>query len=116
MKKIIPIIFILSIFCFVVYNSKTEYYEKSKEFYSKTFSGEIIKITEGRGNKIYYESDKYFYSSECENLEIKVGDLVRKNINEIIVLRKNSNGEYIEIGKEQIKKPSKSYFNYFFGV
>ena len=32
MRKIIPAIIVISIFCFMVYNSKTEYYEKSKEF------------------------------------------------------------------------------------
>ena len=116
MRKTIPVILVISIFCFMVYNSKTEYYEKSKQFYANSFSGEIIKITEGRGNKIYYENDKYFYDFECDGLEIKVGDVVRKNINEIIVLRKNLNGEYVEVGKEIIKKPSKSYFNYFFGI
>ena len=116
MRKIIPAIIVISIFCFMVYNSKTEYYEKSKEFSRSTFSGEILKITEGRGSKIYYENDKYFYDSDCEGLEIKVGDVVRKSISEIIVMRKNSNGEYVEIGKEIIKEPNKSYFNYFFGI
>jgi len=116
MRKIIPAIIVILIFCFMVYNSKTEYYEKSKEFSRSTFSGEIQKITEGRESKIYYENDKYFYDSDCEGLEIKVGDVVRKSISEIIVMRKNSNGEYVEIGKEIIKEPNKSYFNYFFGI
>ena len=115
MRKTIPVILVISIFCFMVYNSKTEYYEKSKQFYANSFSGEIIKIIEGRGNKIYYEKDKYFYDFEFDSLNIKVGDVVRKNSSEIMVMRKNSNGEYIEVGKEVIKKPSKSYFNYFFG-
>lgn len=116
MRKIIPIVIIISIFCFMVYNSKSEYYEKSREFYKSTFNSEILKIKEGRGNKIYYEDDKYFYDSECEELEIKVGDLVRKNSSEIIVMRKDSNGNYVEVGKELINEPSKSYFNYFFGI
>lgn len=116
MRKIIPAVIVISIFCFMVYNSKTEYYEKSKEFYTNTFSGEILKITEGRGNKIYYENDKYFYDSNCEGLEIRVGDVVRKSISEIIVMRKDSIGEYVEVGKQIIKEPSKSYFNYFFGI
>jgi hypothetical protein len=116
MRKIIPAIIVISIFCFMVYNSKTEYYEKSIEFSKSTFSEEILKITEERGNKIYYENDKYFYDSNCQGLEIKVGDVVRKSINEIIVMRKNSNGEYVEVGKEIIKEPSKRYFNYFFGI
>jgi hypothetical protein len=114
MRKTIPIILVFSIFCFIVYNSKTEYYEKSKEFYKSTFSGEILKITKGRGNKIYYENDKYFY--DIDGLDIKVGDVVRKSVNEIIVLRKGSNGEYVEVEKEKIIEPSKSYFNYFFGI
>ncbi|REG88748.1 hypothetical protein [Flavobacterium aquicola] len=116
MRKIFPVIIVISIFCFMVYNSKTEYYEKSIEFSKSTFSGEILKITEGRGNKIYYENDKYFYDSNCEGLEIQVGDVVRKSIGEIIVMRKDSNGKYVEVGKQIIKEPSKSYFNYFFGI
>jgi hypothetical protein len=114
MRKAIPVILVISLFCFMVYNSKTEYYEKSKEFYKSTFSGEILKITKGRGNKIYYENDKYFY--DIDGLDIKVGDVVRKSIDEIIVMRKSSNGEYVEVEKEIIKEPSKSYFNYFFGI
>jgi exopolysaccharide biosynthesis protein len=116
MRKTIPVIIIFLIFCFMVYNSKTENYERSIEFRKSTFSGEILKITEGKENKIYYENDKYFYESNCEGLEMKVGDVVRKNYNEIIVTRKNSNGEYIEVGRKIIKEPSKSYFNYFFGI
>ena len=114
MRKAIPVILVISLFCFMVYNSKTEYYEKSKEFYNSTSSGELFKITKGRGNKIYYENDKYFY--DIDGLDIKVGDVVRKSIDEIIVMRKGSNGEYVEVEKEIIKEPSKSYFNYFFGI
>lgn len=116
MRKIIPIVIIISIFCFVVYNSKSEYYEKSKEFKNSTFNGEILKITEGRGNKIYYENDKYFYDSECKDLEIKVGDVVRKSLSEIILMRKDLNGNYVEVGKEIITEQNESYFNYFFGI
>lgn len=115
MRKIIPGLVILLIFCFVVYNSKTENYEESIAFRKSTFSGEILKITEGKRNKIYYENDKYFYQSNCKDLEIKVGDVVRKSYDEIIITRKNSNEEYVEVGKKIIEEPSKSYFNYFFG-
>lgn len=116
MRKIIPGIIVFLFFCFMVYNSKTEDYKERIKFRKSTFSGEIIKITEGRGTKIYYDNDKYFYESNCETLEIKVGDIVRKTYDEITVNRKNSNGEYVEVGKEIIKEPSKSYFNYFFGI
>jgi hypothetical protein len=113
MKKIIlPII--LSIFCFVVYNSKTEYYEKSKEFNQNSFSAEIEKIVEGRGTKVYYKNDSYFYEEDYEGVKLKVGDVIRKNNAQIIIMRKNSNGEYVEVGKGKSIEPSKSYFNYFF--
>jgi hypothetical protein len=115
MKKLIPIIIVIFIFCFMSNNSKTEYYEKNKEFYQNSFSGEIEKIVEGRGTKIYYENDKYFYEDDFEGTKLKVGDVIRKNANEIILMRKNSNGEYVEIGKGKCKKPSTNYFNYFFG-
>jgi hypothetical protein len=113
MKKIIlPII--LSIFCFVVYNSKAEYYEKSKEFNQNYFSGEIEKIIEGRGTKVYYKNDSYFYEEDYEGVKLKVGDVIRKNNAQIIIMRKNSNGEYVEVGKGKSIEPCKSYFNYFF--
>lgn len=63
MKKIILLVIIL-IFCFVIYNSKKDFYEKSEEFYRKSFSGEIKKIIEGRGTKVYYENDSYFYEED----------------------------------------------------
>ena len=31
-------------------------------------------------------------------------------------MRKNSNGDYIEVGKGKSIEPKKSYFNYFFGI
>ena len=114
MKKIIPLIIIL-IFCFVVYNSKNDYYEKSEEFYRNSFSAEIEKIVEGRGTKVYYENDNYFYEEDYEGVKLKVGDVIRKNDAEIIITRKNSSGEYVEIGKGKSIEPNKNYFNYFFG-
>ena len=114
MKKIIPLIIIL-IFCFVVFNSKKDYYEKSEEFYHNSFTGEIEKIIEGRGTKVYYENESFFYEEDYEGEKLKVGDLIRKNNAEITIMRKNSSGEYIEIGKGKSIEPNKSYFNYFFG-
>jgi hypothetical protein len=116
MKKIILPIIIITLFCFMVYNSKTEDYEKSKEFNKNYFTAEIEKIVEGRGTKVYYENNKYFYEDDFEGIKLKVGDVIRKSENEIIIMRKNSKGEYIEAGKGKSKEPSKSYFNYFFGI
>ena len=113
MKKIIPLIIIL-IFCFVIYNSKKDSYEKSEEFYRKSFSGEIEKIIEGRGTKVYYENDSYFYEEDYEGVKLNVGDVIRKKDAEIIIMRKNSSGEYVEVGKGKNIEPNKSYFNYFF--
>ena len=116
MRKIIPVIILIPILFFIIYNSKTEYYEKSKEFHKSYFSAEIIKIKEGRGTQIYYDNDNYFYESDYDGIKLKVGDVIRKSDAEIIVTRKNSNGEYIEIGKGKSIAPEKSYFNYFFGI
>ncbi|MFV8333548.1 hypothetical protein [Flavobacterium sp. GSP14] len=115
MRKIIPVIILFSILFSIIYNSKTEYYEKSKEFHKSYFSAEITKIKEYRGTKIYYDNDNYFYESDYDGIKLKVGDVIRKNDAEIIVTRKNSSGEYVEIGKGKSIKPSKSYFSYFFG-
>ena len=100
----------------MVYNSKSEYCDKSKKFKRSNFNGEILKIIEGRGTKIYYENNNYFYASECRELKIKVGDIVSKSRTELIVKRKNLYGQYIEIGKKIIKESNESYFNYFFGI
>jgi hypothetical protein len=114
-KKIIPIVIIL-IFFFTVLNSKTDNYEKSKEFHLKYFSGEIEKIIEGRGTKIYYDNDNFFYEDDYEGIKLLVGDLIRKNGSEITIIRKNNNGDYVEIGKGKSIEPKKSYFDYFFGI
>ena len=115
MKKIIPLVIIL-IFFFSVYNSGTAYYKKNKEFHSKYFSGEIEKIIEGRGTKIYYDRDNYFYESDYDGIKLLVGDVIRKNGSEITISRKDINGNYVEIGKGKSKEPKKSYFDYFFGI
>lgn len=115
MRKIIPTILIIT-FCSLVYNSKTEDYEKSKEFHKSYFSSEIIKINEGRGTKIYYGKDTYFYESDYDGIELKVGDVIRKGDKEIIVTRRNASGEYIMVGKGKSLEPEKCYFDYFFGI
>jgi hypothetical protein len=116
MRKVLPPIILFCVFCILVYNSGTEYYEKSREFHKNYFSGEILKIKEGRGTKIYYESDKYFYEGDFEGIKLKVGDIIRKNDTVVIVMRRNSRGEYVEVGIGRSKEPKKSYFNYFFGI
>lgn len=116
MVKNIFIGLIISIFLFVVYNSKRHYYENSRDFYSKYFNGEIQKIEDGRGIEIYYEKDSFFYKDDYEGPELFVGDILRKSASEITIMRKDSKGDYIEVGKGKSKEPKKKYFNYFFGI
>ncbi|MBF4491953.1 hypothetical protein IR010_05310 [Flavobacterium sp. MR2016-29] len=112
----IPILVIISILLFLIYNSKNEYYKKSKEFHEKTLNGEILEIAKSRGTKIYYDRNDFFYQSDYEGPELFVGDVIRKNGSEIMILRKDSKGDYIEVGKGKSVEPEKSYFNYFFGI
>jgi hypothetical protein len=117
-KKIISG-FIIVIFVTVVYNSKTDFYEKSKEFSKMSFSGEITKIVVSRGTKVYftdYGIEKYFYIEDYSGVELFVGDILRKNGEEIRIMRKDSNGEYVEVGKGKSLKPEKSYCTYFTGI
>lgn len=116
MTKKLIIGLIASIFLFIVYNSKRDYYDKSREFYSKYFNGEIQKIEEGRGTRIYYEKNNFFYKSDFDGPELFVGDVLRKSNNEITIMRKTSKGYYVEIGKGESIEPKKSYFAYFFGI
>lgn len=116
MVKKSVVVIIISIFIFIVYNSKSEYYQKSKEFHEKYFNGEILKIVEGRGTEIYYEKNSFFYKDDYEGPELLVGDILRKNNSEITIMRKNAEGDYVEIGKGKSIKPKESYFNYFFGI
>lgn len=119
MKKIasaLIIIVIFLIFGFNVYNSKKEYYEKHVGFYNKNFSGEVKKITEGRGTIIYYNSNEYFYTFFCEDEYkideyIKVGDIVVKKTGTLEVCRNNTDNIIIT---SKVIKPEKSYFKYFF--
>ncbi|MEO8236613.1 MAG: hypothetical protein ABI576_00795 [Flavobacterium sp.] len=89
-KVILPIILVL-IFAFTIYNSKKEYYEKSIEFNNKSFNAEVEKIVEGRGTKVYYQdynTENYFYLEDYSGVKLFVGDVLRKNSNEISIRRK----------------------------
>lgn len=110
---------IFSIFLFFVYNSGTEYYEKSIAFSRKSFSGEIIKIVESRGTKVYYKDadvQDYFFLEHYSGVELLVGDVLRKSGDELRVMRNNKNNELIEVGKGKSIKPEDSYFTYFTGI
>ena len=97
MKKIIfslLLLIIVSIFSFAVYNSKSEFYHKHNEFYNQIFTAQVTKIVEGRGTKIFYGSNNYFYSDYCEEeykLEklIKVGDVIRKKTGILEIYRED---------------------------
>jgi|694.fasta_scaffold18069_3 hypothetical protein len=114
--SIIPIILLL--FIFNVYNSKKEFYLKQNEFYDQIFTSEVTKIIEGRGTKIYYNSNEYFYSDYCEDeykLEkiIKVGDILEKKTGILEVYRGGKNNKLINC---KVVKPKKTYFQNFFGL
>lgn len=120
MKKIIAllvVILIIIIFIFNVYNSKNEFYLKQNEFYNQIFTSQVVKIIEGRGTKIFYNSSDYFYSDYCEDeykLEelIKVGDVLEKKIGILEVYRGDKSNRIIIC---RVIKPEKSYFQNFFG-
>jgi hypothetical protein len=119
MKKIIGVLIfvvVIMIFLFSVFNSKRDYYENHQEFYKGyDFNAEIIKIVEGRGTKIYYSEQNYFYSSIYEGAIIEKGDLIKKHNTIIDVYRKNNNThKYILIGSGEIIKPKNNYYEYFF--
>ncbi len=118
-KKIIGsliIIVIIIIFGFNIYNSKSEYYKKHIEFYNKKFSSEVNKIVEGRGTKIYYNTNDYFYTFFCEKEYkmdeiIKFGDILVKKKDTLEVCRNSINNI---IFSTKVIKPKKTYFEYFF--
>jgi hypothetical protein len=88
------LLIIVSIFSFAVYNSKSEFYRKHNEFYNQIFTAQVTKIVEGRGTKIFYNSNNYFYSDYCEEeykLEklIKVGDVIRKKTGILEIYRED---------------------------
>lgn len=110
MKKVIVLlVIVIIIFIFNVYNSKNE-------FYNQIFTSQVVKIIEGRGTKIFYNSSDYFYSDYCEDeykLEelIKVGDVLEKKIGILEVYRGDKNNRIIIC---RVIKPEKSYFQNFF--
>lgn len=118
MKKLIALLFgliALLLFVFNVYSSKKEFYLKQKEFYNKTFTSQVTKIIEGRGTKIFYNSNEYFYSDYCDDeykLEelIKIGDILDKKTGILEVYRDNS-----KIITCKIIEPKESYSESFFG-
>lgn len=121
MKKVVSsllIVLILLIFGFNIYNSKREYYKEQVEFYNKNFSGVVKDICEGRGTKIYYSSNEYFYTFFCEDEykldeNVKVGDIVIKEFETLEICRNKRDNVIIS---SNVMKPEKSYFEFFFGL
>ena len=124
MKKpfgIAAAIFVISIFCFLVYNSKSVYYEADKEFYDHAyFSGEVVKISGGRGTKIFYGESEFFYAGSLANDSvaeiIKIGDVVRKRDSVLEISREDEENEMKQIATVKVKNPGDSYFWYFLGL
>ena len=119
MIKKIVILIIIFILLSLIYNSKTEYYEKSIEFSNKSFSGEITKIITTRGTKVYYQdydAENYFYLEDYRGIKLFVGDVFRKSGNEIIIMREDHSGKFVKVGTGKSLKPKESYFSYFTGI
>ncbi|KFF15772.1 hypothetical protein IW20_12775 [Flavobacterium hydatis] len=118
MKKAITLfvlVLIAFIFGFNIYNSKKELYQKHLEFYNKNFTAEVEKIYEGRGTKIYYSPNIFFYNNYCEDEyklkeTIKVGDIIVKKAEILEVYRKDKSNKIITC---KVINPGKSYFQYF---
>jgi len=122
MKKILSIsipIFIILVFALIVYASNRDFHIQHTKFYRSTFNSEVVKITEGRGTKIFYDNYHFFYTDFCQDNQevenvIKVGDVVRKQDSILEIFRENSRKEMQRILTTKVGKPSKDFpFNIF---
>ncbi|MFL1897264.1 hypothetical protein ACJRPK_16290 [Aquimarina sp. 2-A2] len=114
-KRVWKIIIIL-IFFALIYNSKKEYYSNKVKFFDKKMGGVILDIKEGRGTKVYYAKEDFFYLEQLESKSIMIGDSLIKNGTELSVYRKNGGEKFMFLKKESIIKPNDSYFKFFFGL
>lgn len=123
MKKPFGIVifgFIIFVFAFSDYHSKKEYYEVDKAFYDNAnVSGEVVKIMQGRGTRIFYTDTDFFYA-ECVAGNaiagtIKIGDVVRKRDSVLEILREANKKEMRRVAIAIVENPGDSYFRYFFG-
>jgi hypothetical protein len=117
--SIVVITLIVLIFAFTVLNSKRDIYNLNKQFYSENFNSEVVKIEDGRGTKIFYNSHDFFYTDFCSNsliLErnIKIGDVVKKQDSLLEIFRRNNKKQFVKILSTSIEKPTNNYFSFFF--
>jgi hypothetical protein len=91
---------------------KREYYENHQKFYNEYIvDAEIVKVVEGRGTKVYYSNDDFFYLESCRNLELREGDFMRKRDTIINVYRTENNKDVL-VSSGVIPKPPKTYLDY----
>jgi len=108
-KNIWKGIILLIVFCLIFF-SKWRTYKNNVEFYKKDINFSVIKITETRGTKVYYDKDNFFYFDTYKGDKFELGDSILKKNGKIKLYNKSSLKGYGEI-----IKPKENYFEYFFG-
>ncbi len=114
-SKLLKIAIAFLILFVFIYNSKTDYYNKDKEFFENNVHGVICNIKKTRGTKIYYNTTDFFYLSILKSKDIKIHDSIyKKQKSDLNLFRKDKDGKYFFLKKIEIKAPKDNYFEYFF--
>ena len=109
-------VLIFLIFCGVIYNSKRELYKNNVDFYSRDFDGNILKIVNGRGTKIYYSPENYFYLDYYKGIKLEEGNSFQKTGKDFKIYKKTSDGKLIFKGVGEMEKLQETYFKFFFDL
>ena len=115
LRKIWAVLIVFIFFGFI-YNSKREFYENNVAFYNKNLNGNILKIVNGRGTKVYYSAENYFYLDFYKGIKLEDGNSFQKTDNDLKIYKKTTDGKLIFKGVGEMEKPQETYFKFFFNL
>lgn len=107
-------IILILIFLTLVYNSKRDYYDNHIDFFEKSCSGQIVDIKTGRGTKVFYNKNDFFYLESYKGVALEKGDSFQKLGSELTVFEKSKSRKIIFKGSGMIIMPEENYFKFFF--
>jgi len=101
---------LLGLFLVLVFSSKYSDYRQRVKFHNENISKKIVRIKEGRGTKVYFDDENYFFLDSYKGPPLAIGDFVIKDGTKISVFRGSDNSSFSGI----LVPPPETYFEFFF--